>query len=285
VSLRDGRRPPFTWVANDAMAVIRRGVPASRQAGVRNAYLATAEAASARGDHEHREGDTIAEIARFACVTERRIREHLQELEFLGLIDIEKRHDVTGRDIAARYEIRDAPRSDDSSGQVGHLDAKTSDPTRARPDVVKEEKEEPSPYPPASGGGQDSSSEATPKNSRVHGTNPRAMAVRAAEHEWSLRARAAVATLTTPNDEHRADFARFHLALQPLVGGASPWLGDLRLGAVDRDALVLDSPQNFGFIGTRFNRVFDQAARQAGIAVRLASPVEHEGFAREAVAQ
>jgi hypothetical protein len=152
VSLRDTRRPPFTWVANDAMAVIRREVPATRQAGVRNAYLATAEAASARGDHEHREGDTIAEIARFACVTERRIREHLQELESLGLIDVEKRRDVTGRDIATRYEIRDAPRSDKSSDQVGQFGAKSSDPTRARPTVVKKEKREEPPLAPPKGG-------------------------------------------------------------------------------------------------------------------------------------
>jgi hypothetical protein len=238
VSLRDTRRPPFTWVANDAMAVIRREVPATRQAGVRNAYLATAEAASARGDHEHREGDTITEIARFACVTERRIREHLQELEYLGLIDVEKRQDVTGRDLATRYEIRDAPRPDKSSYRSDGSAAKTSDPTRGRPTVVKKEKREEPPLTPPKGG-------------------------RARDRELYKREKATWLADRAPHPATvDADWEAVRAELLARVGETSfnIWLAGLHPHATVSGVLYLAAPaERAAYAATRFGRVIEQA--------------------------
>jgi hypothetical protein len=156
VSVRDNRKPPFAWVSLAALEAIERGLPRTRQASARNAYLALAQAASSRADHDHREGDPLESVARFACVSSRRLGDHLRDLAGVGLVHIETRRDEVGRDLASHYVILDAPRSDESSDRgdnpsdrsdgsgdrlAADLSSVASGPTRAGVTAVDVEEE------------------------------------------------------------------------------------------------------------------------------------------------
>lgn len=151
--VRDGRRQPFSWVTNDSLRAIRDGLPVTRQAGARNALLALAEAASQRRDGHHREGDPLVRLTALAGVSERRLRDHLKELEALGLVRVEAPRDPVGRDLAKVYVLADAPGSDESSDRGVELSDRSdetadessvdpSDPTRACEGDKKQENEE-----------------------------------------------------------------------------------------------------------------------------------------------
>ena len=153
MSVRDGRRPPFAWVALDALAVIRRDLPATRQAGARNALLALAEAASQRHDGAHADGDPLSEIAPLACLSKRRLRDHLADLKKVGLVRIEERRDDAGRDLSTLYVLLDSPGGAKSSYRGdGTPDTEadgSSYPTHAHDQEEKNKKK--SPQPPQAG--------------------------------------------------------------------------------------------------------------------------------------
>jgi hypothetical protein len=154
VSVRD-KRPAFTWVTNASLGLIRRTLASGQQLAARNALLALAEAASRRRDGEHREGDTLAELAALAGTSERRLRPHLRELEALGLIQISEEKDERGGDRPTIYTLLDGG-SDDSSDRGdaasgGSDELASRRPTlRARPDGVELQEEQP-PQPPHAG--------------------------------------------------------------------------------------------------------------------------------------
>jgi hypothetical protein len=159
VSVRDARLPPFTWLANDALDTVRAALPVTRQPGARNALFSVAEAASRGCDGRHRGGYTLRGIAALAGVSERRLRDHLADLETLGLVEITAPRDHAGRDLPKVYSLRDVG-SDDSSDRQDTSSSRSdspadgptddsSDPTRACKAVEEEEQE--TPLPPKGG--------------------------------------------------------------------------------------------------------------------------------------
>lgn len=157
MTVHERRLPPFAWLGLDALKRLRETLPPQRQQGARNALVGLAEAASLRHDGQHREGDTLRELSALTGVSERRLRDHLAELENVGLVRIERPTDHAGRDLPARYYLID-PGSDESSDRADGCDdkssAKPSDPTRARVRAQNTEDQKP-PLPPAGGRARD----------------------------------------------------------------------------------------------------------------------------------
>jgi DNA-binding transcriptional ArsR family regulator len=143
LSVRDERLPPFAWVALDALDRVKDGLPDTRQPGARNALLALAESASRRRDGRHERGDTLRELAAAARLSPKRMRDHLRDLEQLGLVRIEENQDRFGRDLPTKYALLDG--TDVSSHRGDSTADKTSPepspPTRAR-ETGKEREQE-----------------------------------------------------------------------------------------------------------------------------------------------
>jgi hypothetical protein len=153
MAVQDNRRAPFAWLERESLDLIRKRLPATRQAGARNALLALAEAASQRHDGAHQEGDPLRTLAALAGVGERRLREHLQELEGIGLVAITAHRDASGRDLAKTYALLDTPRGDNLAPRGDGARANLAPLARASHGVELQE-EEATPSPSASGGGQ-----------------------------------------------------------------------------------------------------------------------------------
>lgn len=150
MGLADNRRPPFVWLSNESLARIETELPGTRQAGARSTLLGMAQAANARRDGHHEEGDTLAVIARHSCISARRALDYLRDLASVGLVDIEPQTDGRGRALETIYRLVDSP--DDLSGRPDVFDAKLSGrpddlstelsgPTCARPESEKKEEE------------------------------------------------------------------------------------------------------------------------------------------------
>jgi hypothetical protein len=141
MSVADHRRPPFAWIALQALERVRREVPMSQQRGARNALLALAEAASRRRDGHHKEGDTLRDLAAYGCVSERRMRDQLQILAAAGLVCIEEARDAAGRDLPTTYILIGGDESSAPSDEAtSAASSAASAPTRAR-QTRREEKE------------------------------------------------------------------------------------------------------------------------------------------------
>lgn len=151
MNVRDRRLPPFAWISLAALKHLREALPDQRAQGARNALLALAEAASLRHDPRHRDGDTLRDLSALTHMSERRLRDHLGELEAIGLVRIDRPTDHAGRDLPARYVLTDPSGSDESSDRADELDDKSSrdpsGPTRAREAAKKERTQKP-PRPP-----------------------------------------------------------------------------------------------------------------------------------------
>lgn len=138
--------------------------------------------------------------------------------------------------------------------------------------------------PPQAGGNRDVPSDAsqgTPKNSRAHGTNPRAQAAEFQRRQREVASRAAVAALDEPNGQHREQWEQFRSALRVAVPEVSwdQWLTHMTLAAVDGSVLVADAPEHIrSWIGQRFGRAIDEWAKHHDVEVRIATAAEHEGF-------
>lgn len=149
MSVGDRRKlPPFAWIGLDHLRRLREALPPQRQQGPRNALLGLAEAASLRRDGAHRAGDTLRELSTFTGVSERRLRDHLQELESIGLVAIERPTDYAGRDLPARYVLTDytptetrPAGSDESSDRAdGSRDESSADPSGLNAPASADEK-------------------------------------------------------------------------------------------------------------------------------------------------
>jgi hypothetical protein len=150
MTLVDARRPPFTWLSNESLERIETQLPGNRQVGARTTLLGMAQAAGARRDGHHEEGDTLADIARHACLSPRRTLDYLRDLASIGLVAIEPQTDPRGRTLETIYRMIDSP--DESSGRADAnaselsgppdgSDAELSGPTRARPEKEKKKEE------------------------------------------------------------------------------------------------------------------------------------------------
>lgn len=115
MSVRDERLPPFAWIALEDLDRIAREVPTNRQAAARNALLGLAEAASRRreGTSRGQRGDTLRVLATLCGVSERRLRDTLQELARVGLVRIEQATDERGADLPTTYVLTGSDRSSD----------------------------------------------------------------------------------------------------------------------------------------------------------------------------
>lgn len=131
MSVRDDRLPPFAWLALEDLERIRRGLPAGRQAAARNALTSLAEAASRRRDPQRRDGDTLRDLSTLSGVSERRLRDHLRDLESLGLVRIEAAVDEHNRPLPTTY-ILTGP--DDSTGYPDETTG--SDDSTGYPDTL-----------------------------------------------------------------------------------------------------------------------------------------------------
>lgn len=140
--VRDHRRAPFTWVLNDALALIREKVPERAQPYVRSTYVALAEASSLALDGEHRKGADKKTLAMLAGLSTRRVQEHLDTLASLGLVVIQAQSDG-GKVLPNLYVLTEGASLDETS-TLDTSASETSRPTRAG-DSRTSKKEETSP--------------------------------------------------------------------------------------------------------------------------------------------
>ncbi len=261
MSVRDARRPPFAWLALDALQSVRRDLPRTRQQGARNALLALAEAASRRRDGVHASGDTLVELAALAGLSDRRLREHLQELARIGLIRIEVARDGSGRDLPTTYVLLE-PWSDETSDRGdatrdGRRD-KSSDPTRAGLTPEEEEGEQEPPQPPASGGSL--TAPVRPSGNRQRDRDRHARDVAA----W-LRELEAIAPHVEPARlnglGHRWESIDAQLRT---IGGYDLWLSTLHPhGEVDGRLIVATEQERVTWVADRYGSMLERLAGQA----------------------
>lgn len=273
--VRDKRRAPFAWVTVDALRAIRRHLPTERRTGARDALLALAEAASQRRDAHHEDGDTLAELSALSGLSDRRLRDYLRDLEAIGLIAIETRHDLAGRDLPKVYSLLDAPPrkatggGSDAASDRGDepTDGATdgaSDPTCA-PNVGNQEEEEedpPSPPSQATGGPSPQGHLAVigkaRLNPRARGVSPRQLAAAAHRQQLTDSAEAAVADVLPPCPEAQESWADICRQMRDAVGENvfEIWLAPLELVGTRYGRLVLTAPASHrAWIAARFKRV------------------------------
>jgi hypothetical protein len=267
MSVRDQRRPSFAWIALSALDRVKQDLPESRQPGARNALLALAEAASRRRDGHHEHGDTLKDLAAAARLSTKRLRDHLRDLERIGLVRILEARDDRGRDLPSVYVLLDG--GDESShrgdGRRNETSPDLSPPTRTRLNREEEEQKHP-PSPPPQAGGR--------SNPRTLGTNPRAMAARR-QREDSL------AAMSAPTSQDYATWESICRDVRSTVfeGAWNLYLTHLRLAGADRGVLVIDVESKLRHCLDRYRRILVDAASRHGAQVRLATDDEHEALA------
>jgi hypothetical protein len=105
--VEDARRPPFSWVANSELALIRELVPSRLQAGARSVYLAMVEACSLQCDGQHKSGHTRKRLAELSGLSERRVFDLLAQLAKVELVE-SNQESVNGRPLPTRYVVVDS---------------------------------------------------------------------------------------------------------------------------------------------------------------------------------
>lgn len=171
--VRVRQRAPFMWANIYAVRAMRAAIPEGGAGGasLRSVYFALAELAADARDGDHDGFNTTRQgIAAAAAVSLRTATTCLQRLEELGLLEVVRRTDPTGRDLASVYVLTDPPapgvqplhttrQSQSGGATVAHRGA-TSDtaaapPTRAhRTEAKKEESPQLPPTPRAPLAGQ-----------------------------------------------------------------------------------------------------------------------------------
>lgn len=270
MTVSDRRLPPFAWISLAALKLIRERLPTRSQQAARNALLALAEAASLRHDGQHRQGDTLLELSALSGVSERRLRDHLAELEELGLVRVERRVDDANRDLPTKYVLTEPPGSDETSDRPDETTSKRPPkrPThRAR--VNDEKSKNTEPPPPPEGG-----------RSRDHAAHRRDLAAWAQEHypdhapdlvaqrvAWlppGTPASALEALLTAgPTDELASAWQRVREALELSVPNSTYriWLEPLEPHALlDDSTLVVTAPAEvYRWVRDRFDNVLQSS--------------------------
>lgn len=147
------------------------------------------------------------------------------------------------------------------------------------------------PQPPAERGEQDQEASAQgqeqPRNSRAHGTNPRALAQTARAADAERAATSAAAALSPQMDEHTEAWERVRAQMKRAVSEStwSIWLATIHLVGVSEGALVVDAPdETRAWVAGRFERLVKHCADAEGAQLRLATGDEHRGLARSEVA-
>jgi hypothetical protein len=151
--VRDGRRPPFLWIALDVVRTLREHV--AEPAMHRTVLLALGELASEARDGQHAGFVTTrAAIAKAAGVSERSVFNVCADLERLKLLRIDR--EPGG---ASTYVLLDPTPArgagvpaDPGTQSAGGSGTQRAGVSRARVPGGKTEEEETTPLPPASGG-------------------------------------------------------------------------------------------------------------------------------------
>lgn len=144
MSVRDERRSLFARADLDALKLIHDRLPPRSQAGARNAYLTLCEASAMARDFAKREGHTLRKLSDLGGMSDRRLRDHLHDLEDVGLVRIEAHEDPVGRPLATTYVLVSGP-----DGSSGYRDGTRSGGMTNRPGLragakgEREETEEP----------------------------------------------------------------------------------------------------------------------------------------------
>lgn len=143
------------------------------------------------------------------------------------------------------------------------------------------------PQPPEQARGeQGHSGKASPRaNSRALGTNPRTADKRHLAAVAAERCSLALAALTEPNDEQRADWERLKTALHRSVSVQTQdvILEPLLLAAVEGSVLVIDGPDGaMTFAPLRLKTALTACCEDLGVEARFASHDEHDGLSGEA---
>lgn len=164
-------RAHYLWIPLWTLEVIRLELPASAQAGVRNAVLALAEADSLEKNGWDRGPHTLGALGGrdgLSGRSERRLRDRLHEAADVGLVAVDERCDPRGRRLATLYSLLPGP--DESSGRPDDSAPNRRQnvtPYARAPEGEKKKKEEP----PGPQRGQATSSSRS-RNGRSRGDDP-----------------------------------------------------------------------------------------------------------------
>lgn len=107
VLVQDGRQPPFLWCSLAAMRHLRATIPAGpARFAARSVYVGLAELAAERYDGQHAGFEaTRAEIAGRGGMSDRRVGDHLENLDAIGLVEITTRHAESGAQLSSLYRL------------------------------------------------------------------------------------------------------------------------------------------------------------------------------------